>query len=125
VVTVFDSTLSHVGWAGGSFAAGGWEDRVPPLVTGVPATSWWWQSLNGIAIDVALQLLDSSGNALTPLWTNTHQVGPLQGSVPSPVVVTSNARLRVYNRTPSNTNPILLRVVSSDQPVTPPPTTPP
>jgi hypothetical protein len=89
-------------------------------------TSWWWESINGIAVDVAIASTESDYGSHTPFWTNTHDVGPVTGLVtPGPTLITPNTRLATAVRTPSNNNPILVRIVVSDQPTTPPPTNPP
>jgi hypothetical protein len=126
VTVLFDSTLQHLGWNGPTFAAGGWEDWSPPLVTGLVARSFWAQSLNGVAVDQAAALVEGDGTPSSAKWFNVHTNGVLSGPIPQPnYLVTPNSRISTYLRVPHSNDPILWRIVVSDQDVTPAPSEPP
>lgn len=126
MTSLFDRTVQHQGWQGGTFAAGEWADVVAPLVTGVSARSFWMSSLNQAAIDVSLGFCDSAGNRTSPAWINTHTAATLTGlTIPSPQLITPSTFVLITTRTPSSSGSILERFIVSDGGTTPPPTSPP
>lgn len=126
MTVLFDRTVQHTGWFGGTFPAGEWHDVVAPLVTGVSARSFWVSSLNQAAIDVSLGFCDSAGNRTSPTWINSHTAATLTGlTIPSPQLITPSTFVLITTRTPSSSGAILERFLVSDQGSTPPPTVPP
>lgn len=128
MTNLFDVTIQHLGWSGGSFANGGWGDWSPPLATGLHVGSWRAQSLNGVAIDQAMQFVEGDGTppAAGGYVFNVHTNGAVTGSMAPPgYLVTPNTRIYTYTRVPQANDAILWRVIVSDQPTTPPPTSPP
>jgi hypothetical protein len=122
LTTLLDVTVSHTGWKGGTFAAGGWEDFFPLTVSGIPAASFWSQSVNGAAFDMAAAFGTNPPFPTHPYWLNVHGNGIHDGpTVPSPYLVPANEGVYVYTRTPSATGSIQWRLIVSDQAVTPPP----
>src|SRR5262245_29543580 len=126
MTSLFDTTIQHSGWAASNFHDGGWVDRSPPVATGLIAGSAWASSLNGLAIDMAIRLVEVGGPEDTPLWFNIHTVGPIQVASAQPgYVVGPNTRLWSYTRVPLSNQQILWRCVISDLATTPPPSSPP
>jgi hypothetical protein len=125
---LFDRTVQHLGWFGATFADGGWADYGPPLITGLVAGSYWAQSLNGVALDQAIYLVEGDGSIdpALPYWFNTHTANAISGPArQTGYRVTANTRVRSYTRVPHSNDAILWRVLVSDQTSTAPPSDPP
>ncbi len=128
MTNLFDATLQHIGWSGGTFASGGWEDWSAPIATGRVAGSYWAHVLNGVAIDQAAQLVEGGGTrpVSAAYWFNTHTNAELAGPSRQPgYLVTPNTRLYTYTRVSHSNDAILWRIIVSDQGATPAPTNPP
>lgn len=126
MTVLFDRTVQHQGWFGGTFATGQWDDPTAPLLTGLSARSFWVASLNGNAIDISLGFTDSAGHRTSPIWVNQHTSGALQGlTIPSPQLITPSTYVDITTRVPQANQVALARFVVTDQADTPPPTTPP
>lgn len=128
MTVLFDGTVQHVGWFDGTFAGGGWNDYLRPLATGLVAGSYWASSLNGTALDQAGYLVEGDGaiDPAQPYWFNTHTASPIAGTArQTGYRVTANTRFRTFTRVSHSNDAILWRVVISDQPTTPAPSSPP
>ena len=126
MTNIWDTLITHQGWAAPNFQAGGWQDLSIPLFTGLQARSWWASSVNGQPIDMAAAFAEGSNVPTSPYWFNVHTVGPRQGlTIPSPYLVTPNTRLYTYTRVPRSDLAINWRIIVSDVGTTPPPNTPP
>jgi hypothetical protein len=92
------------------------------------AGSYWAHSLNGLAIDQSIELVEGTGTPPTVAghWFNTHTAAPISGPTAQPgYVVGPNTRVYSYLRAPHNNDQIIWRLVITDQPTTPEPTSPP
>jgi len=126
VVTLWDKTVQHSGWSTSSFATGGWNDFFANTLPGLRPGSLWVSPLNGQATDVGVGYTDSPATGADVLWFNQHinSARQLTLSAAQPPLTASQG-LYVYTRVPQSNQQILVRVVVSDQVVTPAPDVPP
>lgn len=127
MVVLFDSTIQHTGWQGGTFATGGFNDFISPQATGLVARSFYAEALNRQRTDVGLAF--TSGGIFQPtgsFFFNQNISGPASGSTGAfAVTVNATTQLETYTRTLTSSGAIFVRVIVTDQATTPPPTSSP
>jgi hypothetical protein len=126
VATILDQVVTHQGWAGPTFALGGYNEIFAPAATGLVGGSWWAGVLNGQPTDFAANFSDAAGATVPPVWFNANFTGQRSGPcTPANYPITSSTRIRIFTRGLQQNAAINVRLVVTDQPVTPPPVTAP
>lgn len=126
MATIWDITAQHSGWQGSTFASGGWQDTSPVPGPGIKPGSFWVSPLNGQGTDIAIGTTANVSQGIQRSWFNQHISSARQVTLPAnEPLLTVGHFLYVYTRVPQSSQQILVRVVVTDQPVTPAPGTSP
>lgn len=123
MAVIADFTVQHNGWAGPTFALGGWHDDWTPLIFGVRAGSYYIETLNRNRVDVGVAIVPNGVQPATShYFVNQNTSFNLSGTIPSTFpIITPDYHFHTYTRSIAQSGVIFVRVVVTDQGTTPPP----